>query len=189
MTQATDNTAHATFLALSDSLAEEAKGDRQAFNRLYRMHAPRLYRYFWFHIRLRLDTQDRVSETFLEALHTLGSYSAQRGPFIGWLFGIAKRVLARYAEERARPGCSIDTVAEQAADLELVDLEIDLWRAVGELPGIQRDVIALKFGAGLTHREVAAITGLREGHVGVVLYRTLQKLRTQLAGEESSDEQ
>jgi RNA polymerase sigma factor (sigma-70 family) len=43
----------------------------------------------------------------------------------------------------------------------------------------ERDVLGLKFAGGLTNRAIAQLTGLREGHVGVIVYRAVGKLRAQ----------
>jgi len=40
-----------------------------------------------------------------------------------------------------------------------------------------RELIALKYGAGLTNRAIAQATGLSESNVGTILYRAVQTLR------------
>ena len=44
----------------------------------------------------------------------------------------------------------------------------------------ERDLIGLKFAGGLTNRRIAALTGLSESNVGVILYRAVRRLRTEL---------
>jgi RNA polymerase sigma-70 factor (ECF subfamily) len=46
-----------------------------------------------------------------------------------------------------------------------------------------QDIIALKFDAELTNAQIAQVMGLAEGKVGVMLYRTLRKLRKALEQE------
>ena len=41
----------------------------------------------------------------------------------------------------------------------------------------ERELVALKYGAGLTNRAIAGLTGLTESNVGVILYRAVQRLR------------
>lgn len=48
----------------------------------------------------------------------------------------------------------------------------------------ERDLIALKFAAGLTNRRIAELTGLSENNVGVILYRAVQRLRVELNAKE-----
>jgi RNA polymerase sigma-70 factor (ECF subfamily) len=48
----------------------------------------------------------------------------------------------------------------------------------------ERELVALKYGAGLTNRAIARLSGLSESNVGVILHRAVQMLRS--AWEESS---
>jgi RNA polymerase sigma-70 factor (ECF subfamily) len=75
-------------------------------------------------------------------------------------------------------------VEEIATDNELLR---ELLPLIGNLPERERDILALKFGAEMTNRSIAGITGLTESNVGVILYRTLRRLRDQL--QENDDEQ
>ncbi|MFQ6101807.1 MAG: RNA polymerase sigma factor [Anaerolineae bacterium] len=44
----------------------------------------------------------------------------------------------------------------------------------------ERDLIGLKFAAGLPNRRIAELTGLSENNVGVILYRAVRRLRAEL---------
>ena len=59
-----------------------------------------------------------------------------------------------------------------------------LLAALARLPARERDLIGLKFAAGLTNRRIADLTGLTESNVGVILYRTIRRLRTDLDPQE-----
>jgi RNA polymerase sigma-70 factor (ECF subfamily) len=54
-----------------------------------------------------------------------------------------------------------------------------------ELPERDRELISLKFGAGMTNREIAAATGLGESNVGTILSRAVQALRRKWPGDEA----
>ena len=49
---------------------------------------------------------------------------------------------------------------------------------LAELPDRERELLALKYGSGLTNREIAGLTGVSESNIGTILYRTLRRLRT-----------
>lgn len=165
--------------------------EQERFQELYALHAPQLFRYFWFHTRSRAQAEDMVSETFLKALRTLSSYVASRGAMTPWLYGIARHILSSYEKRKGQAAAGVEARAlAQDPDQEPsppLEEQMDIWEAVGELSRPERDVIALKFGAGLTHQEIAKITGLRVIHVGVVLHRALRQLREHLSDEEQSD--
>jgi len=190
--QAASSPSHLAPDEQSHSLAEEAPRSKEAFARLYVRLAPRLYRYFWVHTRCDALAEDLVSETFLEALISLSAYRFDKGSVSAWLFGIGKRALSRRSFEFVQVEISdheLQEVVDGFAESQIAAVEerIDLWQAVGKLSNLEREVVALKFGAGLLHREVAEITGLHEVYVGVAVYRALQKLRSLLGGEGRGD--
>lgn len=159
----------------------------QQFTALYVEAAPSLYRYFWFHLGSQAESEDLVSETFLGALRSLGTYRSERGSIGAWLFGIARHVLAhhRKAECRARDVEAEARLLLQSTQSPASQLEerIDLWQAVGELAPQAREALALKFGAEFSNVEIAEIMGLSEAQVAMLLYRALVRLRDRLGGK------
>ena len=51
------------------------------------------------------------------------------------------------------------------------------------LPEREAELVALKYGAGLTNREIARTTGLSESNVGTILYRTVNWLKQKLEAD------
>ncbi len=50
---------------------------------------------------------------------------------------------------------------------------------IGQLPEKQRQVIQLKFHAGLSYQEIAAATGLSQSNIGWLIHQAVQSLRAQ----------
>lgn len=50
----------------------------------------------------------------------------------------------------------------------------------------EQDIIALKFGGGLTNRAISPIVGISEGNVAVILHRSLRKLQTALGNQQET---
>ena len=69
------------------------------------------------------------------------------------------------------------------------DLEDDAIRrialsgAVGRLEERDRELIALRYGADLTARQIAELQGVKTNAIEVALHRALGRLRAQLEGE------
>ncbi len=61
------------------------------------------------------------------------------------------------------------------------DLHAALMRCVRSLPAGQRSLVVLALD-GLAYREIAAITGLTENHVGVALSRACKSLTEKMKG-------
>jgi RNA polymerase sigma-70 factor (ECF subfamily) len=155
---------------------------------LYRQYLPRILNY----IRLRVDgedlAQDLTATVFERAVakqHTLRRQEA----FGAWLFRIARNEVAGYYRGR-RPTVALEQVNDQPANdplpAEVVIRGEELERvrtALATLSEREQEIIRLKFGGGLGNQEIAKVVRLRAGHVAVILYRALRKLRSRLAEE------
>jgi RNA polymerase sigma factor (sigma-70 family) len=152
---------------------------------LYREYLPRILNY----VRLRVDgedlAQDLTATTFERAVsrqHTL----RRREAFGAWLFRIARNVVAGYYRGR-RLTVSLDLAEGQPAPEPSPPEEVmrreelaRLRKALGTLSEREQEIIRLKFGGGLGNQEIGAVMHLRAGHVAVLLYRALRKLRVRL---------
>ncbi|MGQ9680933.1 MAG: RNA polymerase sigma factor [Anaerolineae bacterium] len=160
--------------------AEEAERLSDVFVR----YAPLLFRYFWMQTGSRTEAQDLVSSVFLRLLDSRALYRPQSAAFTAWLYGLARSELAHYRSKvRKQPqvlgGDCLQQVEEQMA--LSAEARMDLWAAVARLDEGERDLLSLKFGAGLMNREIAAVLGTSASSVGTLLYRALFKLRALLS--------
>lgn len=160
------------------------QGDR--YDDLYREYLPRIHNY----IRLRVNGEDlaqdltaAVFERAVSRQHTLRKPEA----FGAWLFRIARTTIAGHYRSR-RPVVSLDQADSQPAPGESPPEAVmrreegeRLRQAVSTLSEREQEIIRLKFAGGLGNQEIAKVLRLRAGHVAVILYRALRKLRARLA--------
>ncbi|MBC7249385.1 MAG: sigma-70 family RNA polymerase sigma factor [Anaerolineae bacterium] len=155
------------------------------FARLYEEYLPRILNY----MRLRVDeealAEDLTALTFERALTAWGGLRSQAA-FGGWLFRIAHNTVAEYYRGR-RQVLPLDGLAEAQSDDEPVERRMEraeelvvLREALRALPERDQEVIVLKFIGGLGNQEIGQVMGLRAGHVAVLLYRALRKMRAEL---------
>lgn len=150
-----------------------------AFTTLYRRYVTPLYRYLYHRLGNVKDAEDLTAQVFMEALEGLASYR-ERGCFSSWLFTIARRRLIDLY--RQRPTSTLDDDLPDAAfDLQMVleknENHVRLNQLLNELEDNRRELLQLRFAAGLEFSEIAALLGKREGAVKMTLYRTLDWLK------------
>ncbi len=168
-------------------LAERAATDVQAFAALYERFYARIYNYASF--RCPDAAEDLVSQVFFRLVQNLTKYQPDRAPFSAWLFAIARNEVNQHLrQERLRLWLPLDTRPELHTrqpgpeDQVVLGQELEeLQRALTVLEPRERDLVGLKFAAHLTNRQIAALSGLTESNVGVILYRAIRKLRGTLA--------
>lgn len=150
---------------------------------VYAEQLPRVYNYFRFKVGDGPLAEDLTAQTFEKAWRGRGRYRHDLGAFSTWLFTIARNVAISHFRRDAGRDVPLDQVAAQPHDLVLEDVvqrRADLARLrvlLAQLPARERELIELKYGAALTNRAIATLTGLGESHVGVLLYRTVRRLR------------
>ena len=149
-------------------------------------NAPELIRRIYAYVAYRVgdgpDAEDVTSEVFERALRYRESYDSSRGEPLAWLIGIARRCID---DSRTRPRVEL---GEQPDVSSSEDLETDALQrltvaaAVEGLDERSRELVALRYGADLSARQIGEILGLRTNAVEVALHRTLARLRPELEG-------
>jgi RNA polymerase sigma factor (sigma-70 family) len=143
----------------------------------------RVYSYVAYRIGDGADAEDVTSATFERALRYRHSYDEQRGEPAAWLIGIAARCVSELYAQRAPPVAeAVEGVAPGELAAEAPE-RIDLQRAVATLSDRERELVALRFGADLTARQIAEVLGMKINAVEVALHRLLRTLRETLGQE------
>ncbi len=161
----------------------------EQFARLYDEHVWAVYGFFGYRLRSREDAQDLTQRTFERALKAWGRFDESRGQEATWLLAIARNLLIDHhradRSDRREPIADEDLLPGAAsADTDrLLGLDPELELALARLSDRERELIALRFGADLSGKEIAAISDLSLANVQQILSRSLRKLRGELEGE------
>jgi RNA polymerase sigma factor (sigma-70 family) len=177
-------------------LAHQAANSVEIFAELYRRYFPRIYNYVSYRCDDPITADDLVAQIFERLLRVIDSYRPERGPFSAWLFAIARNEInAFYRYRRRRSWLSLDNLPQEKSreagpEQQVVqrEMQADLLRAISRLGERERDILGLKFAAQLNNRQIAALAGLSESNVGVIIHRALSRLRAELNGDEPSAE-
>ena len=141
----------------------------------------RVYSYVAYRIGDGPDAEDLTNETFVRALRYRDTFDAAKGAPISWLIGIARRCVDE-SFRHARP-VSDPPDREAAGDLEAdVVQRLTLRAAVSRLGERDRELIALRYGADLSARQIAQRLELSTNAVEVALHRARTRLREELEG-------
>ena len=156
------------------------------WNAVYESELPRVYNYFLYKVCNRELAEDLTATTFERAWTTRSKYNSILASPSTWLFGIARNVL----RENFRRDKAIENKIEPIHDNEHLPSAIDVEQSFQELqdkvllqslllelPEREHDLVALKYGAGLSNREIAKATGFSESNVGSILHRTVTNLQ------------
>jgi RNA polymerase sigma-70 factor (ECF subfamily) len=134
----------------------------------------RVYAYVAYRIGDGPDAEDITSETFERALRYRQSFDAGKGEPVAWLIGIARRRLEERRELAVRDADPPDIAATGDLEEEAVQ-RLTLRAALAELGKRDREIIALRYGADLTARQIGSILDMRTNAVEVALHRALER--------------
>jgi RNA polymerase sigma-70 factor (ECF subfamily) len=162
-------------------LVGEAKANPESFAKLYDCYAPNIYRYLLSRLGNVAGAQDVTSQTFLRAFEMFPRYR-HTGYFSAWLFTIARRkAIAAY--RRQRPNLSLEeaeNVPGVAEDpLERVIRGEQRERMAALFAGLnedQRELLHLRFTAGLSYVEIGALLRRSKAAVKMAIYRLLHQM-------------
>ena len=174
-------------LAGEDALVDRARrGDVDAFERLYHLHAGRVYA-----LCLRLagepvEARELVQDTFVHAWEALPHFRGDAS-LTTWLHRIAVNAMLERRRRDKRRSARVALVEDEddgesapmaggfVAPID-VATAIDLERAIAALPPGVRRAFVLHEVEGYTHEEVAGMTGLATGTLRAQLHRARQLL-------------
>ncbi|MEJ2603923.1 MAG: sigma-70 family RNA polymerase sigma factor [Gammaproteobacteria bacterium] len=154
------------------------KGDRRAFEQLYREHVGQVYGLCLRMTGEPAEAEDCAQEAFIQAWRKLGQFRGDAA-FGTWLHRIAvNAVLAR--RRRAKPEDPLDERAELRAVPESASDQRDLETAIASLPEGARHVFVLHAVYGYTHDEAAGMLGIASGTSKAQLHRARTLLAERL---------
>lgn len=175
-------------------IREAIEGEEEAFIQLYHQHVQALYRFVYSKTNNQQDAEDITSETFLQALKNLRSFSG-KSTFKNWLYGIAKHlILAKYRERYNTATLELDEnayVQEPVDQTEEMTAETQqkhdaLREILGALPRNYRQVLELRFLKGYTVLETADALGITEENAKVLQHRALKKANSMASSGSST---
>jgi RNA polymerase sigma-70 factor (ECF subfamily) len=149
---------------------------------VYAEQLPRVYNFLRYRLGDETLAQDLTSRTFEKAWRDRHRYRSDLAGFSTWLLSIARNAAVDHRRTR-HPHAPLEEAAEAAAEgtpEEEAVIRSNFARLsvlIQGLPERQRELLALKYGAGATNRAIAGMTGLSESNVGTILHRAVEALR------------
>jgi RNA polymerase sigma-70 factor, ECF subfamily len=170
-------------------VAEAQRGDPEAFGRIFDAYVGPIHRFIASRVNRPSDAEDLTQLVFVKALEALPRYEARGIPFGGWLFRLARNAIidqVRTRRDHLSLVAAVTRETEDAGPEAMASLRDDLdrvARALIDLTDDQREVIELRFFAGLSVHETADAMGRQDGTVRGLQFRALAALRRSLGIE------
>lgn len=184
----------ATLKTLTDGdlVAHALAGHGDAYGELLGRYQRPVFTLVLRMVKDRSVAEELAQDAFLKAFEKLSSYDPSR-KFSSWMFKIAHNTTIDHLRRRSVSTVSLDepvggdedgpvrTVEDTEAltpdaDLERLELSRALTSVVGELRPEYREVVLLRYQAGLEYAEIAESAGLPLGTVKTYIHRARKEL-------------
>jgi len=166
-------------LVLDAAVAAKA-GDQDALRFLYLRYADNVYGYICSIVRDEHDAEDVTQHVFAKLPSALSRYEPRSVPFSAWILRVAHNA----AIDHVRTRRSVPVEEVRSPETEAEDVARDrcdaLRSALATLPGDQREVLVLRFIAGMSPGEIAARMGRSEDAIHGLQHRGRRTLRKEL---------
>lgn len=174
------------------------QGDQGGFAELYDQYAPAVYRLCYSLLLDRQDAEDVMQEAFVYAFRNLHRYDAARAALKTWLFTIAlSRCRNLYRRKRLpllnfslllSPDLPAPRSEMPETTLAQRDVHAALLAALKELSPTLREAVILRYGHGLTYREMADVLGCPQKTAESRVRLAHDRLRGRLTSESVLEE-
>jgi RNA polymerase sigma-70 factor (ECF subfamily) len=161
-----------------------ARQDPKAFGELYRLYVDQVFRYLCSRIGNVHEAEDATAQTFLAAFESFDRFR-QDGHFASWLFTIARNKAMDHFRQR-KDTTPIDEINEIPLESDPLNGVIQseqaaaLSKLIRALTEEDRELLRLRFLAGMSFPEIAHILHRNEEAVKKSVYRLLARLHDQL---------
>jgi RNA polymerase sigma-70 factor (ECF subfamily) len=152
-----------------------------SFEALYRTSADAIFAYAASLLRDRSAAEEVTAVAFERAFRKQRSFNPKRGTQRAWLFGIARNAALDELRRRKRAAALTD---EHPSEEPLTETEAEeaerratVRAALASLDPHDRELIALKFHAGLGNAEIADVLGISASNAGTRVHRAVTRLR------------
>ncbi len=160
---------------------ERADSPGERLERLYGASRDDLYAYLATLLGDHSAAEEVTALAFERAFRKRRLFNPRRGSERAWLFGIARNAALDELRRRRRTAPLPEGFAAEEVTgddhSERSARRAALQVALAGLAPRERELIALKFHAGLSNLDLARVLGVSESNAGTLLHRAITKLR------------
>ena len=179
-------------LSVEQAVSKAQTGDAASFAALYEHFYAQIFRYVSFKTGNPDEAEDVTAEVFVRMLESIHTFRWKGYQFSSWLYRIAHNlVMDHFRKSGRKKTVALENAARIAGDSSQdldhnLDVNLTMQEVRGAMEGLtdlQKQVISLRFAAGLSVSETARAVGKKDNAVKALQHAGLKKLRSIMAAE------
>lgn len=183
----------------AETIRQAQQGDADAFERLYRLHSPRVFALCLRMLKHRAEAEDLTQQTFLTVFRAIRTFRGQCA-FSSWLHRVTLNCVLMHLRKKVAHQVSLEELLQTGEgsggtrkefghhDLRLKGLidRLSIEKAIAQLPARLKGTLVLYDLWGCEHREVGKILACSAGTSKSQLHRARRRLRELLPKSQMS---
>jgi len=159
------------------------RGEKKMLDILFDRYIERILRYVTLFLKSNEEAKDLTQEIFIKIFQSLEQYRFM-GRFEHWVFVIARRTMIDLHRKKKLKTFSFDSMGLDESSIPDRDKSADsALELLHGLPARDREILLLRFMENLSYDEISKITGMAEGSLRNVVYKSIRRIQ-----ENNSDE-
>jgi len=159
------------------AISKARQGDREAWRSLFEQHFEPTWCFCLHLANGRADVAEEISQqVFVTAAECIHKFRDKHGTFRSWLFGIAKKHVAKFKSKEVRRKSHEQKFSKLNIETpERDDKDMQVYETLAKLPGHYRDVLEAKYMEKLTVNDIADAWGKTPKAIESLLVRAREK--------------
>jgi RNA polymerase sigma-70 factor (ECF subfamily) len=176
----------------AEAIRQARDGNSHAFERLYKLHSSLVYGLCLRMAGNPAEAEDLTQEAFLQMFRKIQTFRGE-SRFSTWLYRLTVNVVLMRRRKKRHPEISLDAMVDTeeyprpfkelgGPDLHLSSVldQVNLSRAIDQLPDGYKEMFILHDVQGYEHKEIARILGCSVGNSKSQLFKARLRLREAL---------
>lgn len=159
------------------------------FDQIYEEYFNRIYKFINVRVMNSEDAEDITVKVFENIYRKMDSYSVEKGSLDLWIFTIARNEIATFFRGKKVQLVNIENISEvgdiSTSPEHILEESIKnkrLMEAIKKLNDNEKFIVSCRYGGNLSNKEIGELMGISSSNVGVVLFRSMKKLKKELEG-------
>ena len=159
------------------------QGQLDQFTLIYDKYFKKIYSFIYYRTCYQDYAEDICSQTFMKALENISKYNPEKGPFVAWLYCIARNLIIDHFRSNVGKDADIESFWDIKSN-DNVEMSVknnlkiqEVKRYLDKLKPEQKEIILMRIWDEMSFKEIAAMTNKSEENCKVIFCRGMKVIR------------
>ena len=171
----------------TDLIKRAVRGEADAFEDLVNNYYEVMFKMAYKWCGKQRDAEDITQEACIKLARGISSYKGD-SQFTSWLYRLVINAAKDWYKSQNRHPDGVELIESIAVEESSADDHVfakQVWEEVYRLPDAEKESLLLVMGQGLSHKEAAKVSGVKESTVSWRIHEARKKLQSIFGKEQN----